>query len=187
LRRLVARRTIAKEEGNFKTYSPEVVDEQVENTENDHKHHSTPLSLEAHNNHHTSNRSQKNNHNPSKAPLTSKDKAYEQENQQHTSSELEVHLAVLFVESRETCGGESLAHPRVGKHHQQTSHDRQVTQEEIEVEDEAVAEGLGDDDAEESHDGVFAVLADDDHEGGDAHGDDVGDEEHVGEARGDCL
>jgi hypothetical protein len=31
------------------------------------------------------------------------------------------------------------------------------------------------------------VFADDDHEGGDAHGDDVGDEEHVGEARGDCC
>jgi hypothetical protein len=31
------------------------------------------------------------------------------------------------------------------------------------------------------------VFADDDHEGRDAHGDDVGDEEHVGETRGDCL
>jgi hypothetical protein len=45
---------------------------------------------------------------------------------------------------------------------------------------------LGDNDADQAHDGVLAVLADDDHEGGGEHGDNVDDEEEVCDACRNC-
>lgn len=168
------------------THSPEVVDEQVEDAQNDNKHYSAPLGLESDNDHDTSHGTKKNDNQSPEAPLACEDEANKEENEQDAAGKLKVHLTVLFVELGEAGWGELLAHPAVGENHQQASHDRQITQEEVEVEDEAVAEGLSDDDAEQAAYGVLAVLADDDHEGRGAHGDDVGDQEKMSEARGDC-
>ncbi|KAI4138763.1 MAG: hypothetical protein L6R39_006619, partial [Caloplaca ligustica] len=64
------------------------------------------------------------------------------------------------------------------------AHDAEVAQKEVEIKDKAIAERLGDDDAQETKDGVFAVFADDDKDGAGEHGDDVDEEEEVGEAPG---
>lgn len=76
--------------------------------------------------------------------------------------------------------------PAVGENHEETADDGEVAQEEVEVEDETVAEGLRDDDAEETVDGVFRVLAGDDEGGAGEHYKDVGEEEDVRDAVVDC-
>ena len=72
----------------------------------------------------------------------------------------------------------------VGENHEETADDGEVAEEEVEVEDEAVPEGLRDDDAEETHHSIFGALAGDDHDRADGHGDHVGGQEEVREAGG---
>ena len=58
-------------------------------------------------------------------------------------------LAVVLRETGET-GKEFLARVhRVTEHHQETTNDTQVAEEEVEVEDEAITERLDDDDSED--------------------------------------
>lgn len=121
---------------------PEVVDQKVEDAENNDKHDGAELGLETHDDHDAGNESKQANADPPEAPVTAENEADEEENEQDTTSELEVHLTVLLVESRETRRGELLADPRVGKHHQEASHDGQVAQEEVQVEDQTVSETL---------------------------------------------
>lgn len=172
---------------SISTYSPEVVDKDVEHAQNGDENDGAPLGLEANDNHDASNETDQDDGNATNAPLASEDEANEQEDEQNTASELEVHLAILLIELRKTGRSELFADPAVRKDHEQTAHDTEVAQEEVEVEDEAVAEGLGDDDADQANDGVFAVLADDDHERGGEHGNDVDDEEEVGDTAGDWM
>ena len=168
------------------TYRPEVVDKDVENAQDGDEDYGTPLGLETNNNHHAGNETNHDDRNATNAPLAGKDEANEEENEQHAASELEIHLAVLLIELRQAGGRELFANPAVGQDHEQATHDTQVTQEEVEVEDQAVAERLRDDNADQTHDSVLAVLADDDHEGGGEHGDNVDDEEEVRDAGRNC-
>lgn len=168
------------------TYRPEVVDKDVEDAQDGDENNGTPLGLETHNDHHAGDESNHDDRHATNAPLAGKDEANEQENEQNTAGELEVHLAVLLVELRQTCGRELFADPAVGQDHEQATHDTQIAQEEVEVEDQAVAERLRDNDADQAHDSVLAVLADNDHQGRGEHGDNVDDEEEVCDAGGDC-
>lgn len=82
------------------TYSPEVIDQHVKDTQDDNKHDSTELRLEAHNDHNASDETQKcNNHSPD-APCAAEDESDEEEDQQDSTSELEVHLAILLINLR---------------------------------------------------------------------------------------
>ena len=168
------------------TYRPEVVDKDVENAQDGDEDDGAPLGLETNNDHHAGNETDHDNRHATNAPLAGEDEANEQENEQHATGELEVHLAVLLVELGQAGGRELFADPAVGQDHEQAAHDTQVAQEEVEVEDQAVAERLGDNDADQAHDGVLAVLADDNHEGGGEHGDNVDDEEEVCDACRNC-
>ena len=168
------------------SYRPEVVDEDVENTQNHDQNNRTPLRLEPHHDHHARHQTHNNHEDPPHAPVASKHEPDEQEDQEDASCKLEVHLAIFLVDLGQTCWREPLPHPAVGEHHQQPAHDGEVAQEEVEVEDQAVAERLGDDDADEAHDGVFAVAAGDDEDGAGGHCDDVEDEEEVGYSCWDC-
>jgi hypothetical protein len=168
------------------TYRPEIVDKDVEHAQDSNEDNRAPFGLETNDNHNASNESDHDERHATNGPLARKDKANEQEDQQHATGELEVHFAVLLVELGQAGGGELFAHPAVGKHHEQTAHDAEVAQEEVEVEDEAVTEGLRDDDTDQAHHGVLAVLADDNHERGGDHGDNVDNEEEMRDAAGDC-
>lgn len=166
--------------------SPEVVDQKVENAENNNQHDGAELGLESHNDHDACDESEQADADSPEVPVAAEDEANEEEDEQDTASELEVHLAVLLVKLGETSRSKLLADPRVGKDHEKTSHDGQIAKEEVEVEDEAVAETLEDNDANETKDTVVGVLSCNDHNGADSHGDYVYDEEEVGEAVGDC-
>ena len=155
------------------SYRPPVVDQNIEYTQNHHKDNGTPLRLKAHRDHHTRHQPNANHNDPPKTPGPGKHESTDQEYQQHASSKLEVHLAILLVDLRQAGGGELLAHPAVRQDHEQSAHDAEVAEEEVEVEDQAVAERLRDDDADESDHRVFAVFADDDQSAGGGHGDDV--------------
>lgn len=90
---------------------------------------------------------------------------------------MNIFLAILLRGQRQTGRRELLAHPAVAQDHKETAHDAEVAEEEVEVEDEAVAEGLGDDDPNEAKHGVFGVFADDDQRGAADHGDDIEEKE----------
>lgn len=115
--------------------SPKVVDKQVEDAQNDNQQGSAELGLESNNDHDTGTSSQKRDKHTPDGPLSSEDKPDEQEDEKDTASQLEVHLAILFVELGKPSKGLGLAHPRIRQNHEQPTDDGQVAKEEIEVED----------------------------------------------------
>lgn len=119
--------------------------------------------------------------------MAAEDKANEEEDEQDAASQLEVHLAVLLVDLGETGKSLGLSDPRVGQDHDEATNDGQVSEEKVQVEDEAVAEGLGHDDTHEAGDGVVGVLSDDDENGAREHGENVGEKEKVRDSGRDCF
>jgi hypothetical protein len=162
--------------------SPPIVDVEVEDAENEHQHDRGELGLEANNNHDAGNEAEQAGHNSPETPVTAENETNEQEDQEDASSELEVHLLILLVELGKTGGGKLLANPGVGQNHHQTAHDREVAEEEVQVEDQAISNALHNHNAHETSYGVFRVLSCDDHDRANRHCDYVDDQECVGEA-----
>ena len=167
-----------------KTYRPEVVNQHIEHTQQNHQENSTPLGLETHNNHDASTQTEQADNNTPQAPLAGEDESNKKEDQQHTTSKLDVHLAILLVQLGQSGGDELLANPRVGQNHKQTTDNTQVAEEEVEIENETVSETLRDNDTEQTGDTELGVLAGDDEEGTYRHGNDVWDEERVRDTPG---
>lgn len=127
------------------TYRPEVVNQHIEDTQQNHQDDSTPLSLEANNNHHASDKTKQANKDTPEAPRAREDESNEEKDEQDAPGELHIHLTVLLIQLRQAGGNELLANPGVGNNHEQTADDTQVAEEEVEVKDEAISETLGDD------------------------------------------
>lgn len=166
----------------WETYGPEVVNQKVEHAQNNNKHGSGELGLESNNNHNASHGSNSSNNDPPNGPRSREHKAHEQEDQEHTTSKLEVHLAILLIDLWEPGKRLCLANPGVREHHQEAAHDGQVAKEKVQVKDQTVAQSLCDDDANESSDCVVGVLAGDDEDRAGSHGDYVEEEEAMVEA-----
>lgn len=166
--------------------SPPVVDVEVEDAENKHQHDRRELGLEANNNHNTGNEAEQASHDSPETPVAAENEANEKKDEQNTSSKLEIHLLVLLVELRKTGRGELLAHPRIGKDHHETTHNRKVAQEEVQVKDQAVSNTLHNHHAHKTSYGVFRVLSCDNHDRAYSHCDYVDDEECVGESVPNC-
>jgi hypothetical protein len=167
--------------------SPEVVDQQVENAQNNNEQSGAVLGLESNDNHDAGDAAKRRDNDAPKRPLATEDKSNEEEDQEDTASQLEVHLAILLVDLGETCKDLSLANPRIRQDHDQATNDREVSEEEVEIEDETVTKSLSDDNAHETGDGVVGVLSDDDQGGAGEHGDDVDKQEQVGDAGGNVA
>src|SRR5690242_1585846 len=103
--------------------SPPVVDVEVEDAENQHQHDRGKLGLEANNNHDASNEAEQASHDSPETPVATEDKANKEENEQNTSSKLEVHFLVLLVELGKTGRGKLLANPGIRENHHETAHD----------------------------------------------------------------
>jgi hypothetical protein len=169
---------------NEATYSPEVVDKKVEDGQDDDEESGAELGLETDDNHDAGDGADQGHGDPPGIPGAAEDEADEEEDEQDATSELEVHLAVLLVELGNASEGLALADERVGENHDQAANDGQVTEEEVDVENETVSQGLSDDDGNEAGDGVVRVLADDDEDGAGRHDQHVGEKENVGDAIG---
>lgn len=98
------------------------------------------------------------------------DKAYKDEDEQHTTGELKVGLAVLLVDIGETSKDVFALAECLGEHHEESTHNGEVAEEEVEVKDEAVAEALNDNDSKKTSDGGFRVAFGNDHAGAGNHG-----------------
>lgn len=168
------------------SYRPEVVHEDVENAENHNEHDRAPLRLESNDDHNTCHSTDEDDQYTPKAPLTGKDEADEQEDEKHSAGKLEVHFAVLLVQLRKTRGGKLLPYPAVRKDHDEPTHHREVTQEKVEVKNQSVAQCLCDDHANESADGVLAMLPGDNKDAASSHSNDVYDEKDVVDSPWHC-
>lgn len=118
--------------------------------------------------------------------MASEDKSNKEEDQKNTASQLEVHLAILLVESRESGKSLGLAHPRVRQDHEEATNDGKISEEEVEIEEQAIAESLGNNDTHETCDSIVRVLSGDDEDRASHHGNDVDDEENVGDTGRNC-
>jgi len=127
-----------------KTYCPEVVHQYIEHTQQNNQDDSTPLSLEANNDHDTSDETKSTNNDTPEAPCASEDESNEEEDEKNTTGELHVHLAVLLVKLGQTGRDKLLANPRVGQYHEQTTDDTQVTKEEVQIENQTISQALRD-------------------------------------------
>lgn len=134
--------------------SPKVVDDEVEDAQNEDQHHSAPLGLESHNDHDASNEAKDADSDPPEAPVTLEYEANEQEYQENAAGQLEVHPLVLLIDLRKACGGKPLPDPRIRQYHEQSSHDGQVAEEEVQVEDQTITNALQDDDTDKSENAV---------------------------------
>lgn len=161
------------------THSPEVVHQNVEDTQNKDQEGGAELGLESDNNHHTGNQTNDRHTNSPDGPFSAEHKADEEENEEDTAGQLEVHLSVLLIELRQASENLGLPDPRVGQNHNQATNDREVTEEEVEVKDQAVSEGLGDNHPHKTSYSVIGVLSDDDECRAGNHSQDVNDEEQV--------
>ena len=166
---------------------PEVVDEDVENAQNQDEQNGAELGFESDNNHDTSDQPDEDDQHAPEAPVARKDESNEEEDKQHATCELDVHLTVLFVHLGKAGWRKPLANPRVRQNHEETTQDGQVAEEEVEVENQAVSESLSDDDTEKTGHGILAMLPHNDEERRRGHGDYVDDQEYVGDARRDCV
>lgn len=97
--------------GSKGTYSPEVVHQQVETAQDDDKQRSAVLGLETHDNHDTGASAKDADEDAPEGPLAAENEANEEEDQEHTTSQLEVHLLVLLIQSGETGKSLGLANP----------------------------------------------------------------------------
>lgn len=167
------------------TYSPEVVDEQVEDAEDDDQKSGAELGLEADNDHDAGSSTKEADNDTPDGPFAAEDETDKEEDQENATSKLEVHLAILLIKLGQTSESLGLANPRVGKNHDETSNDGQVAEEEVEVENQAVTESLGYDNGNKTGNRIVGVLADDDESGTGNHGKNVSQQEEVGDARWD--
>lgn len=168
------------------TYSPEVVHKNVKDAKNNNQERSAVLGLESNNHHDTSNGSQDAHQDTPQGPLAAEDEAHKEEDQQHTASQLEVHLAVLLIDLGQTSKSLGLANPRIRQDHKQTTDNGQVSEEEVEIEDQAVAEGLRDHNPHQPSNCVIRVFPNNNERGTREHGDHVGDQENVRDSARNC-
>ena len=94
---------------------------------------------------------------------------------------MDIHLLVLLINRRQA-REHSLLDEAISEDHEKTADDREIAEEKIEIEDEAVTEGLDDDDREEAGNRVLLVAAHDHKSRADGHGDNVEDQEEVCQA-----
>lgn len=94
---------------------------------------------------------------------------------------MNVFLPILLCGQWQTSWGKLLPHPAVAENHEKAAHNAKIAKEEVEVEDEAVPEGLRYDHTNKTEDGIFRVFADDDQGGASTHGDNIEKEEEVGQ------
>ena len=134
---------------------PEIIYEHVEDAENEDQHYGAEFGLEAHDHHDARYETEHADGNPANGPLSREDEANEEEDQKDSTGELEVHLAVFLVNLRKTGRCKLLADPAIGKDHQETAHDGKIAQEEVEVEDQAIAKGLRNDNRGKTGNGLI--------------------------------
>lgn len=166
-------------------YRPEVVHEQIENAQQNHQQDGAQFGFESYHHHDAGNQANQAHDDSPKAPRSGKHEADEKEDEKYPSTKLDIHLPILLVHLRQS-RKDPFADPAVGQDHEEPAHDGQITEEKVEIEDEAVAQGLGDHHPNQANHSVLGVFADDDHCRADTHSNDVGEEEKMGYAPRNC-
>lgn len=165
---------------------PEVVDEQVEDAEDHDQETGAPTCLEADNDHDAGTQSKHRDDDTCQGPLALDDETDEKEDEQHSTGQLEVNLAVGFAETWKAGKDVLLGRKTVGENHHETAYDGQVAEEEVEIENETVSETLNHDDTEQCTDRDLGVLAHDHSSRGGTHDLSAEEESQNGQAKQTC-
>jgi len=136
-------------------HAPPGVSEHVEDGKHDDKEDASPFGFEADCDEDAGGETKDRNEDTGKAPRALEDESDEEENEEHASRQLEVFTPVAFADGGQSGKGGFFVGHGVGEDHEETTDDGEIAEEEVEVEDETVAETLEDDDSKESKDGVF--------------------------------
>lgn len=148
---------------------PKVVDEQVEDAQDQHQKAGAPSGLESDDDHDASSETENRDNDTCQCPFALDDEADEKEDEQNAAGELEVDLAIGFAERRKSGKDVLLGGKAVREHHEQSTYDREVAKEEVEIEDKTVSESLDHDHTEEGSNRDFGVSAHDHGCGGGTH------------------
>lgn len=103
----------------------------------------------------------------------------EKEDQEDSTSELEVFLAVVISQIGQTGKHTFTGHHRVGEDHEKSANNGEIAEEEIDVKDETVTESLKDNNTQKTSDCDFRVAFGDDGSRGTQHCQDVEKEENM--------
>lgn len=114
-------------------HTPKVVDQQVHHTEHENQEDSRQPSLETHNNHDASYKSNHREHYPGQAPLTMEDEADKEEDEQDSSGQLEVLASIRLGKRWQSCKELFLLRQRIRDDHQKSTDDTQISEEEVEI------------------------------------------------------
>lgn len=141
---------------------PPVVDDDVKEREDNNERPTGPLGLEPNSNHRTGAEAEHAHYRASDAPCPLEDKAEEEEDEEDATGKQEVLPAVVLAERGQT-GKACVARDHAFREdHEETTDDREIAQEEVEVEDETVAEALSNHDTDKTGDREFGVAFCDD-------------------------
>jgi len=136
-------------------YTPPVVGESIENTENDNEEGCGPFGFETDGHHGAGGKSEDGDEQPGNGPFTLNDESEEEEDEKDTTRQEEVFPSIGLANGRKSGEEFFTSDHGVAEDHEETTNDAEVTEEESEVEDETVAETLDDDDGQKTGDSVF--------------------------------
>jgi len=156
---------------------PKVVDQNVKDRQNDDKEDSAVLGLETNDDHDGCDGSNDGYKDSPESKFTRENEADKQENQENTSTQLDIHLLVTLVQSWKSSSHQSLSDPRFGQNEQKTTDDRQISKKEVEIKDESITNALHEDDSHQNSGSVFGLTASNHIYRGHGHGNDVEDQE----------
>jgi len=160
-------------------HAPPVVNKHVEHAQNHHEEDGGPLGFEADGYHPAGTETEKGDDHSCDAPCALDAEPEEQEDEEDTASEQEIFFAISFTDRREASKELPSRDHRFTENHDESTDDAQITEEEIEVEDEAITEALDDDYTEETTYSILGVALRYNGTGSDKHGEDVQKQEKV--------
>jgi len=160
---------------------PPVVGEHVEDTQDDDEEYRRPFGLKADSYHDAGRETKNGDEYTSNAPSSLKNKTEEQEDEKDATGKEEIFLAICFADCGNSCEKLLAAKHGVAEHHYKSTDDAKVAEEEVEVENETIAETLNDYNAQKTAHGEFGVAFEDDSTRTGKHGDNIEEEEQVGD------
>jgi len=154
-------------------HTPPIVGEHIKYAQHEDQKGSGPFGFEANSNHNASTKSKDGNEYATDTPFTLKDKAKEQEDKENAASQKEVFFTICFADRGEASEQLLSGDHRIAEDHEQATNNAQITEEEVEIEDETITEALDNDHRKQTSNSVLCVFLENDRARSTEHGNHV--------------